>query len=87
MKASRTPLIVYAVVLAVLGAPAAHAQTRDEEEHACRGDAIRLCIVDVPDKARITECMKAHYEQLSPACKALFHKPSHPDSPRSQRAD
>lgn len=66
-----------AFVLATLAcsAPAVHAASQHAEEHACRGDALHFCKADVPDKAKITECMKQHYEQLSPACKAMFDHP------------
>ena len=72
---TRVP-VVYAFALALFGATAAHAASRDKEEHACRGDALRLCMADVPNKARITECMKQHYDQLSPPCKSMFDAPN-----------
>ena len=72
-----------AVGLAALtfGAGAGHAASRDQQEHACRGDALHLCARDVPNKAKITACMKQHYDQLSPACKAMFDKPASDSRP------
>jgi Spy/CpxP family protein refolding chaperone len=65
-------------------ATAAHAASEDEQAHACRSDALHFCMADVPDKARITQCMKQHYDELSPGCKAMFDKPQkHPRSNRS----
>jgi len=69
----------FAVALLGLGATASHAASRKEQEHACRHDALHFCKADVPDEAKITECMKQHYAQLSPACQAMFGKPQ-PDS-------
>lgn len=76
MRIPRTGItLAYAFALVLLGAAAAHAASREDEEHACRGDALRLCMADVPDKARITECMKQHYDQLSAPCRAMFDAP------------
>lgn len=76
---SRPYAIAPALAIALLGWCAspmsAHAASQDEQAHACRGDALHFCKDDVPDKAKITACMKQHYEQLSPACKAMFNKP------------
>jgi hypothetical protein len=50
----------------------ANGATRDEQEHACRKDAIHFCVTEIPDKERITACMKQHVDELSPACRAMF---------------
>ena len=54
----------------------ARAASRAEQEHACRADAMRLCAHDVPNKSKITACMKEHYDQLTPQCQAMFDEPS-----------
>ena len=76
---SRSLTIAPALALALLGWCAspmpAHAASQDKQTHACRDDALHFCKDDVPDKAKITVCMKQHYEQLSPPCKAMFNKP------------
>lgn len=73
------PTAAAALAIALLGcgatATAAQAGSRDEQAHACRDDALHFCMDDVPDKAKITACMKQHYNKLSPACKAMFDKP------------
>ncbi|WP_224016839.1 hypothetical protein [Paraburkholderia tropica] len=51
------------------------AASQDEQEHACRGDAFHFCASDIPNKEKITACMKQHYDELSPPCKAMFKKP------------
>jgi hypothetical protein len=57
---------------AALSFNAAHAATEDEQAKACRGDAIHFCSSEIPDKEKITACMKQHVQELSPACRAMF---------------
>ncbi|WP_322034266.1 hypothetical protein [Paraburkholderia sp. J76] len=59
---------------------ASSGESRDEQEHACRGDAFHFCASVIPNKEKITACMKQHYDQLSPPCKAMFDPPPKPDS-------
>jgi len=73
-RAARALALTFFIGAAV-APPAARAASRAEQEHACRGDALRLCAHDVPNKRKITACMKAHYDQLSPPCQAMFDKP------------
>lgn len=65
-----------AASLVVLGGSAAAtvatAASRDEQTHACRGDAIHFCAAEIPNEAKITACMKRHIDELSPACRAMF---------------
>ncbi|RFU44181.1 hypothetical protein [Paraburkholderia sp. DHOC27] len=61
----------------------AHAATRDEQEKACRGDAMKFCSADIPDKDKITACMKQHKSELSPGCRAMFK----PDNQSSGQSD
>ncbi|RKF38840.1 hypothetical protein [Paraburkholderia fungorum] len=59
--------------LAVLSAvTAANAATEDDQAKACRGDAMHFCAADIPNKEKITACMKQHVDELSPACRAMF---------------
>lgn len=37
---------------------AAPAATRKEQTQACKGDALRLCTLAIPNEAKITACMK-----------------------------
>jgi hypothetical protein len=72
--------IAVAGMLAVLGAPgrgraeeAAPAdQTRQEQDRACRADALRLCAFDIPFESKIAACLERNMERLSPACRAMF---------------
>ncbi|QDQ79907.1 hypothetical protein [Paraburkholderia megapolitana] len=54
----------------------AHAASRDEQTKACKADAMHFCASDIPNKQKITACMKTHYDELSPGCKTMFHKPA-----------
>lgn len=51
---------------------AAPAATREEQTQACKGDALRLCTLAIPNEAKITACMKKKIDQLSPKCRAMF---------------
>ncbi|AJZ63283.1 hypothetical protein OI25_4199 [Paraburkholderia fungorum] len=62
-----------AASLAVFSAVnAASAATEDEQAKACRGDAMHFCAAEIPNKEKITACMKQHVDELSPACRAMF---------------
>jgi len=74
----RAPCRAIAAALLAGCAVAAHARSERQQAHACRDDALHFCSADVPNKAKITACMKQHYAQLSPKCKAMFDKPSAP---------
>jgi hypothetical protein len=43
-----------------------------EEQQACTGDAFRLCASVIPDIPRITSCLQAKRDQLTPACSGMF---------------
>lgn len=45
-----------------------------EDVTACSADAMRLCKSKMPDIDAIEGCMKAHYSELRPKCKARFDK-------------
>ncbi len=83
------PVVAMALALGLVSsmfAVAASAATRDEQTKACRGDAMRLCMAEIPNEQKITACMKSKLDQLSPGCRAMFGnqaKPKHPRHPRS----
>lgn len=56
---------------AVIWSPASQAYT-PEQQQACSDDAFRLCSTDIPDIERVTACMIAKKEQLSPGCRVFF---------------
>ncbi len=51
-----------------------NAMARDsrEERAACQGDVRRLCDEFVPDEGEIAACLRAHFKQISPACRAVM---------------
>ena len=78
--------VIAAAVLAFAALPSliANAASRDEQTKACKGDAIKLCSAEIPDKDKIAACMKQHVDELSPGCKAMFDqgKPSGNGKPK-----
>ena len=61
------------LVLLVLPVNAADIIT-PAEVTACTPDAVKLCLVEIGNSARLTACMKAKQDSISPACKAAFAK-------------
>lgn len=57
-------------LVCVAGAQAFEATA--EQREACTPDAFRLCSSAIPDVARVTACMKANEDRLSPPCRAVF---------------
>jgi hypothetical protein len=68
--------LAFVSILAALSTSAAIAATRDEQTAACKGDAIRFCASEIPNEQKITSCMKANRDKLSPKCKAMFKQPA-----------
>lgn len=68
--------LILSLLAALMMASIAHAASRDEQTKACKADAIHFCASDIPNKQKITACMKTHYDELSPGCKTMFHKPA-----------
>jgi hypothetical protein len=69
---NRTNALLAASLVALGAVSTAHAATEDEQAKACRGDAMHFCAADIPNKAKITACMKQHIDELSPPCRAMF---------------
>lgn len=69
---TRIHALLAASLFAISAITAAHAATQDEQAKACRGDAMHFCAADIPNKAKITACMKQHVDELSPPCRAMF---------------
>ncbi len=59
------------VVILVGAAGAAGAQS-PEAQQACTPDAMRLCGQFIPDRAKVTACMKAHHREWSEACRTAI---------------
>ncbi|KXU88739.1 hypothetical protein CI15_10565 [Paraburkholderia monticola] len=69
---NRSFCLLAASLVVLGGSAAARAASRDEQTHACRGDAIHFCAGEIPNEEKITACMKRHIDELSPACRAMF---------------
>jgi hypothetical protein len=67
--------LLLAVALSVLARPAAGQGYTPEQEQACTGDAFRLCSAEIPDVGRVTACMIAKKDLLSPPCRVYFRDP------------
>ena len=82
MRVVRSRGLTFGVVIATalccsLLSTAARAYT-PEEQQACSGDAMRLCGPEIPDIDRITACMIARKDELSPACRVFFRSGPEP---------
>jgi len=63
----------YILILCLIAPISAHAAAGEaEKEAACRDDAMRLCSQNIPDRDKITSCMRERMPKLSPACRAVF---------------
>jgi hypothetical protein len=73
---TRLQLMIASSLLSIIGiAPASSQEGYSyEEQEACTGDAFRLCSEFIPDIPRITACMEAKRDQLSPRCAKMFDK-------------
>ncbi len=83
-RPGRLQFILAASVVSMIGvAPASSAGYSYEEQEACTGDAFRLCSDYIPDIPRITACMQAKRDQLSPGCARMFEsgRERHMDDP------
>jgi hypothetical protein len=76
MTMIRTTLMTAAAFAGLLAMSSAGfaQQGTPEQRVACRGDAFRFCAAEIPNVPKITACMRRNYENLSPACKAVFVK-------------
>jgi hypothetical protein len=70
--------LLLATALSVSIGPAAGQTYTPEQEQACTGDAFRLCSAEIPDVGRVTACMVAKQDQLSPPCRAQFRPDPEP---------
>ena len=59
-------LMVTAVALPAL------AEGTPQQRRACTPDVYRLCAGEIPNRARITACLRQHRDRLSDACRAVF---------------
>jgi hypothetical protein len=67
------PALALAVLFLSIPASAfAQPDLRAQQQAACEDDAYRLCPDEIPDEARVANCMARQRARLSPACRAMF---------------
>ncbi|MFT8719417.1 MAG: hypothetical protein ABF824_08520 [Acetobacter sp.] len=71
-------------ILATFSAPL-HAATREEQTAACKGDALKLCMLAIPNEQKIAACLQSKRDKLSPACKAMFPEKKTKKTPASKK--
>ncbi|WP_242010516.1 hypothetical protein [Acetobacter musti] len=52
--------------------PAIADTAREQQTAACKGDALKLCTLSIPNEKKIASCLQSKRDKLSPACKAYF---------------
>lgn len=60
------------VALVALTLPLALASTADAGRLACRGDFKKYCSTVEPGTGEAIECMKKHFDELSPGCQEFI---------------
>ena len=78
--------LLLATALSVSVDPAAGQGYTPEQEQACTGDAFRLCSAEIPDVGRVTACMIAKKELLSPPCRVYFRQDPEPSEAAAKPA-
>ena len=72
---SHTRTMAWIALGAALVASPVSAESIDaEKRRLCTGDAMRLCMNDIPDVALVTTCMRRQKDNLSQGCKSVFDR-------------
>jgi hypothetical protein len=50
--------------------------TEEDQRRLCTPDVFRLCSSEIPDRERITACMRKNRASLSEGCRSVFGKPA-----------
>jgi hypothetical protein len=67
------PALALAVLfLSIPACTFAQSDLRAQQQAVCEDDAYRLCPDEIPDDARVANCMARQKARLSPACRAMF---------------
>jgi hypothetical protein len=74
------------VLMVAIMAPLPAVAYTQQDADACTPDAFRLCQTAIPDAARVTQCLIANKQQLSPACTSVFNRPRGATADREQPA-
>jgi hypothetical protein len=71
----RTGFAAAYAVVALLSLVGPAAAETPEQRRACTPDVFRLCAGEIPNRARIVNCLIRNHSRLSPACSAVFQPP------------
>jgi hypothetical protein len=63
-------------LLWALAPAASRAFTEEDQRRLCTPDVFRLCSAEIPDRERITACMRRQRANLSEGCRSVFGKPA-----------
>jgi hypothetical protein len=58
------------------GLPTSAAAETQADRDACIGDVMSLCSQFIPDRDKITACLRKDLSKLSPACHAVMTRPA-----------
>ena len=75
------------LVVTSAGGASAAGPTESEQRAACLGDALRLCAIHIPDRARIRACLGEQHASLSEGCRIVYDESvkAHPLGANMQR--
>ena len=65
--------VLAAFLFASIVQPASAQMSEGDQRVACTGDAFRLCLLQIPDRSAVRQCLKGKTDQLSQACKVAFN--------------
>jgi hypothetical protein len=68
-------LFIFASLFLTSATAFCQSDLRAQQEQACQDDAYRLCPDEIPDEARVANCLAHKKAHLSPACRAMFKQP------------
>jgi len=63
-----------ALAAALVTLPAAAESLDAQKRRLCTGDAMRLCMNEIPNVELVTACMRNQRASLSEGCKSVFDK-------------
>ena len=72
------PIEVLALLLCATAASAQENRGSPEQTAACAPDAFRLCGSDIPDPARVEQCLRQNRSDLSDAGRSVFEQSAGP---------
>ncbi len=82
LRLVRTTCLALSVLApGVFSLPARADTAREQQTRACKGDALRLCALAIPNEKKIAACMARKKDKLSTACSVYFKDTPTPVTP------